>query len=270
MRYMKLLGIGLISLVVFGLVPGAKASIDRGAIQGTVTDQQKAVIPGARVVVKNVGTNVGASLTTNSQGFFLAPELVPGTYWVHVEASGFSSVDITEVTVTAGTTVTVDAEMKVGATTQRVEVVSTPALVENTASNFTTTLQQNYIQDIPLAGRDIQALVQLLPGITQSTGPSGSLFGFNSQFGGFPDPLHLLGSGISANGSQSGANAWYLDASLNGALGAENVVVNPSPDAVGEFNLVDNGLAAEWGRTSGAVVNVVLKSGTNQLHGDTY
>src|SRR5262249_29264301 len=108
------------------------------------------------------------------------------------------------------------------------------------------------------------------PGITQSSGPSGALFGFNSQFGGFPDPTHLLGSNISANGSQAGANAWYLDGSLNAALGAENIVVNPSPDAVLEFNVVNNGLAAEWGRTSGAVVNVVLKSGTNRLHGDLY
>jgi hypothetical protein len=108
-------------------------------------------------------------------------------------------------------------------------------------------------------------LVQLLPGITHSTGPSGSVFGFDSQFGGFPDPTHIVGSGISANGSQGGANAWYLDGTLNATLGPESVVVNPSPDAVAEFNVVNNGLAAEWSRTSGLVVNVVLKSGTNSF-----
>lgn len=270
MRYLKFAQIALALLAVISLATGARASIDRGAIQGTVTDPQKAVIPKAKVTVTNVDTNVQVSLLTNSQGFYLAQELVPGNYSVHVDSAGFAPMDVSGVAVTAGTTITIDAEMKVGASTQHVEVVSTAPLVENTASNFTTALQQDYIQDIPLAGRDIQALVQLLPGITQSTGPSGSLFGFNSQFGGFPDPLHIVGSGISANGSQSGANAWYLDGSVNAALGAENVVVNPSPDAVGEFNLVDNGLAAEYGRTSGAVVNVVLKSGTNRLHGDTY
>ena len=84
-------------------------------------------------------------------------------------------------------------------------------------------------------GRDIQTLVQLLPGVTQSVGPSGSVFGFDSQFGGFPDPTHIVGSGISVNGSQGGANAWYLDGTLNAILGPESVVVNPSPDAVGEF-----------------------------------
>ncbi len=246
------------------------ASIDRGAIQGTVTDQQGAMVPGAKVVVKNVETNVEVTLSTNTAGFYLAPELVPGKYVVRVSATGFSPLDIASVTVTAGTTTTADAQLKVGATTQTVEVTAAAPLVESTPSNFTTVLENRYVQEIPLQGRDIQALVQLMPGVTQSTGPSGSLFGFNSQFGGFPDPLHLVGSGISANGSQGGANAWYLDGSLNAALGPENVVVNPSPDAVTEFNLVDNGLAAEYGRTSGAVVNVVLRSGTNDVHGDIY
>ena len=101
-------------------------------------------------------------------------------------------------------------------------------------------------------------------------GPSGSVFGFNSQFGGFPDPTHIVGSGISVNGSQGGANAWYLDGTLNAIVGPESVVVNPAPDAVSEFAMLDNGLAAEWSRTSGAVINVVLKSGTNQFHGDAY
>jgi prepilin-type processing-associated H-X9-DG protein len=255
---------------VFLLATYALASIDRGVIQGTVTDPQGSVIPGATVVVKNVDRNTEVTLKTNSAGFFLAPELVPGKYLVHVEAPGFSSTDTANITVVAGGTATADTQLRVGQTTQRIEVSAAAPLVESTPSNFTTNIQQNYIQQVPLEGRDIQALVQLIPGITQSTGPSGSLFGFNSQFGGFPDPLHLVGSGISANGSQGGANAWYLDGSVNAALGAENVVVNPSPDAVSEFNVVDNGLAAEWGRTSGAVINVVLKSGTNQVHGNIY
>ncbi|HEV2492471.1 MAG TPA: TonB-dependent receptor [Terriglobia bacterium] len=246
------------------------ASLDRGAIQGTVTDPQGSVVPGAAVVVRNVDRNTEVKLTTNSAGFFLAPELVPGKYSVRVTAPGFAATQTANVAVVAGDTTTVDTQLRVGSTSQQIQVSAAAPLVEAAPSNFTTDIQQSYIQSIPLDGRDIQGLVQLIPGITQSTGPSGALFGFNSQFGGFPDPLHLVGSGISANGSQGGANAWYLDGSLNAALGAENVVVNPSPDAVAEFNLVDNGLAAEWGRTSGAVVNVVLKSGTNQVHGDLY
>jgi hypothetical protein len=193
---------------------GLWASIDRGIIQGTVSDQQGGVVPGATVVVKNVDTNVVTALTTNSAGFFHAPELVPGKYSVRVSATGFSPVDIANLIVTAGTTTVADAQLKVGATSQTIEVTASSALVETTSSNFSTGLETRYIQDIPLAGRDIQALVQLVPGVTQSTGPSSTLFGFDSQFGGFPDPLHIVGSGISANGSQGGANAWYLDGSL--------------------------------------------------------
>ena len=246
------------------------ASLDRGQIQGTVTDPQGGVVPGVAVVVTNVSTGVQVRLKTNSTGFYLAQELVPGKYTVHVGASGFSPEEITGLTVTAGTTTTADAALRVGATTQTVEVKGENPLVETTPSNFTTSLDRTYIENMPLQGRDIQTLVQLIPGVIQSSGPSGATFGFNSQYGGFPDPLHLVGSSISANGGQAGANSWYLEGASNATVGAESVVVNPSPDAVAEFNFVDNGLAAEYGRTSGAVVNVVLKSGTNKLHGDVY
>jgi len=246
------------------------ASLDRGEIQGTVTDPQGGVVPGAAVLVKNVSTGVETRLITNSVGFYLAQELVPGKYLVHFEMPGFSPLEIHEVVVNAGQTTTMDGQLKVGKATQNVEVTAAAPLVEPTPSNFTTMVAKNYIDNVPLQGRDIQTLVQLIPGVIQSAGPSGATFGFNSQFGGFPDPLHLVGSSISANGGQAGANSWYLEGAGNTTVGAESVVVNPSPDAVAEFNLVDNGLAAEYGRTSGAVVNVVLKSGTNDLHGDLY
>jgi len=246
------------------------ASLDRGQIQGTVTDPQGAVVPGVVVLVTNANTGVQTKLTTNTVGFYLALELVPGTYTVRFELAGFSPLEITGVLVAAGATATADGRMQVGSTSQHVEVKAEAPLVETTPSNFTTALDRNYIDNMPLPGRDIQTLVQLIPGVIQSAGPSGATFGFNSEFGGFPDPLHLTGSAISANGGQAGANAWYLEGVTNGTVGAQAVVVNPSPDAIGEFNFVDNGLAAEYGSTSGAVVNVVLKSGTNKLHGDIY
>jgi hypothetical protein len=247
-----------------------QASLDRGVIQGTVYDPQKAVMPGVKVWVKNVDTGVESQLTTNSVGFFLAPELVPGKYQVRFETSGFNALEINDVLVKAGTTTTADGEMKIGEPTQRIEVTSAPPLLETTSSNFSTGVSTRYMEDLPLQGRDIQTLVQLFPGVVQSSGPSGSVFGTNSQFGGFPDPLHMVGSSISSNGSQAGANAWFLEGSLNATVGAESTTVNPSPDAVQEFNLVQNSLAAEYGRTSGMVVNVVLKSGTNDLHGSVY
>ncbi|MFB3920893.1 MAG: carboxypeptidase regulatory-like domain-containing protein [Terriglobia bacterium] len=243
------------------------ASLDRGAIRGTVTDPQGAVVPGAKIVVRNADTGVAIDLVTNSAGFYLAAELVPGKYSVRIEAQGFSPLDIKDVAVGAGATVTTDAELKVGATAQSVEVSAQAQLVETTSSNFSSGVSRRYLDNLPLQGRDIQTLVQLFPGVVQSSGPSGAVFGSNSQFGGFPDPLHLVGSSVSSNGGQAGANAWFLEGALNATVGAEAATVNPSPDAVQEFNLVQNSLAAEYGRTSGMVVNVVLKSGTNELHG---
>ena len=189
-------------LLGLSLSAALQASIDRGVIQGTVTDPAGALVPGAKVVVKNVDTNVEVTLVTNAAGFYLAPELVPGRYTVRVESPGFVRLDVTNIVVTAGVTSQQDLTLRVGALTQSIEVTAAAPLVDSAPSNYTTSLQSRYIQDIPLQGRDIQTLVQLIPGVTQSTGPSGSLFGFDSQFGGFPDPQHLVGSGISANGGQ--------------------------------------------------------------------
>lgn len=244
--------------------------LNRGIIHGTVTDPSASPVPNATVTVTDTDTNVGVNAKTNSSGFYSVQDLVPGPYRVQFRASGFAHLDLNNVSVTAGTTTTVDGSMTVGNVEQTVNVTAQAAVIDSSASNFTTSIQQQLLDKVPLVGRDIQTAVQLLPGITQSVGPSGSNFGFDSQFGGFPDPTHIVGSGISVNGSQGGANAWYLDGTLNATLGPEAAVVNPSPDAVAEFNLVDNGLAAEWSRTSGAVVNVVLKSGTNSFHGNLY
>jgi Carboxypeptidase regulatory-like domain len=260
----------VVAAIAMVVTSNASGQLNRGQIRGTVTDPQGAVVPAVEVTVTNVSTGQASHVTTNSAGFYLVPDLVPGTYTVGFQATGFARLEITSVQVQAGTAVTVDGNMRLGQTAESVNVSATPPLIESTASNFSTSIQAELLDKVPILGRDVQNLVQLLPGVTQSVGPTGSSFGFDSQFGGFPDPTHIVGSGISANGSQGGANAWYLDGSLNAALGPESVVVNPSPDAVGEFNLVNNGLAAEWGRTSGAVVNIVLKSGTNEFHGSLY
>ncbi|MBZ5563916.1 MAG: carboxypeptidase-like regulatory domain-containing protein [Acidobacteriia bacterium] len=258
-----LLALAAILLLTMQLV----ASLDRGAIRGTVTDPQGGVVPGAKVVVRNVDTGVVANLVTNAAGVYLATDLVPGKYTIRLEAPGFRVFEISNVVVTANTTLTEDAQLAVGPATQSIEVHAQAELAQTTASNFSTGISQRYMENLPLQGRDIQTLVSLFPGVIQSSGPSGAVFGSNSQFGGFPDPLHLVGSSVSANGGQAGANAWFLEGALNATVGAEAATVNPSPDAVQEFNLVQNSLAAEYGRTSGMVVNVVLKSGTNQLHG---
>ena len=246
------------------------AQINRGAIEGIVTDPQGAVIAGVAIEITSVDTNITTRVTTNDTGYYRVIDLVPGKYRARFSFSGFSTLDMTDIDVPAGKVTRLDNQMKVDATRQTVEVRAETPLIESGASNFSTTLETKTINEVPLAGRDLQQLVFLVPGINNVGGPPGSNFGFNSQYGTFPDPTHVLGSDLAVNGGQGGANAWYLDGNLNLSSFAENIAVNPTPDAVAEFQAITNAFAAEYSRTGGGVFNVVLKSGTNELHGNAY
>src|SRR2546427_6351074 len=129
-------------LLGLSLSAALQASIDRGVIQGTVTDPAGALVPGAKVVVKNVDTNVEVTLVTNAAGFYLAPELVPGRYTVRAESPGFVRLDVTNIVVTAGVTSQQDLTLRVGALTQSIEVTAAAPLVDSTPSNYTTSLKR--------------------------------------------------------------------------------------------------------------------------------
>jgi hypothetical protein len=239
-------------------------------LEGVVTDPQGAVVPTVHVVVTSVDTNVSVATTTNSSGYYSVVDLVPGRYKATFTAQGFAPITLTDILVDAGKLMRQDVTLNLGASLQQVTVSAEVPLLETSASNFSTTLETRTVQEIPLQGRDLQQLVFLVPGVNSVAGPPGSNFGFDSQYGTFPDPMHRLGSDLSVNGGQGGANAWYLDGNLNLASFAENVAVNPSPDTVQEFQAITNAFSAEYSRTGGAVFNVVLRSGTNSLHGNVY
>ena len=246
------------------------AQLNRGAIEGTVTDPQGAAMSGVEVTITSIDTNVVTTTRTNNVGYYRAEALVPGTYRTHFEANGFTSLELTAIEVPAAQVIRVDAKLKVGSIKERIEVKANLPMLETDASNFSSTLQTDIIQNVPLAGRDLQQLTFLLPGVNNVGGPPGSNFGFDSSFGGFPDPTHLMGSAIAVNGGQSGANAWYLDGNLNMSSFGENIVVNPSPDSVSDFQVVTSAFSAEYSHTGGGVFSVVLKSGSNAFHGDIY
>ncbi len=257
-------------LTLFFSPTALRAQLNRSVIEGVVTDPRGAVVPGAEVIALSLDSNVSSPTRTNNTGYYRLPNLVPGRYQAHFTASGFAPLEVLEIELPAGQTVRVDAEMKLGTSHQLVQVTAEPPLLETAASNFSASVEERSIREIPLQGRDIQQLVYLLPGVANVAGPPGSNFGFNSQFGTFPDPTYMQGSDVAVNGGQGGANAWYLDGNLNLSGLAENVAVNPSPDSVAEFQVVSNGFAAEYGRTGGGVFSVVLRSGSNAVHGNIY
>ena len=261
---------GLLIALTLGTAAGLQAQLNSGIIQGVVTDQSAAAVANASVTITSVDTAVAAHVKTNPTGYYRAVDLTPGTYRVRIEAPGFNPVEVVDVQLLAGQEVRVDRQMELGTTRQTIEVTASQPLLETASANTSTTVESDIIQEIPLQGRDMQQLVYMLPGVQNDAGPPGSNFGFNSQFGIFPDPTYVQGSDVSVNGGQGGANAWYLDGSLNVSTLSENINVNPSPDAVSEFQAVTSDLAAQYGRTGGGVFNVVLKSGTNKLHGSVY
>jgi hypothetical protein len=244
--------------------------LNRGAIEGTTTDPQGGLVPGVEVTITSVDTALSQIAKTNTSGYYRVVDLIPGKYRAHFEARGFAPVDVTEIELPAGEVIKIDASLKLGTTRELVRVTAEAPLLETSASNFSTSLETRTVQEMPMQGRDLQQLIYLMPGVNPVSGPPGSNFGFNSEFGTFPDPTHVLGSDLSVNGGQGGANAWYLDGNLNLSSLAENIAVDPSPDAVQEFQAITNAFAAEYSRTGGAVFNVVLKSGSNTVHGNIY
>jgi hypothetical protein len=263
-------GSAVAAILIFSTASVLNAQINRGVIEGIVSDAQGAVVAGAQVEITAVDTNIVSRTTTNDSGYYRAVDLVPGKYRARFSFSGFSTIDMTDIDVPAGKVTRVDTQLRVDATRQTVEVKAEAPLIESSASNFSTTVETRTIQEVPLQGRDLQQLVFLIPGVNSVGGPPGSNFGFSSQFGTFPDPSNALGSNVAVNGGQGGANGWYLDGNLNLSNFAENVVINPTPDAVQEFQGITTGLGAEYSRTGGAVFSVVLKSGTNAYHGNAY
>jgi hypothetical protein len=263
-------GLAVATIVVFSTASVLNAQINRGVIEGIVSDAQGAIMAGVQVEITSLDTNVTARATTNDSGYYRVGDLIPGKYRVRFAYAGFSTNEISDIDIPAGKITRVDMQMRVDATRQTVEVKAEAAVIETGASNFGTTVETRTIQEVPLQGRDLQQLVFLIPGVNNVGGPPGSNFGFNSQFGTFPDPSNTLGSNVAVNGGQGGANGWYLDGNLNLSNFAENVVINPTPDAVQEFQAITSGLGAEYSRTGGGVFSVVLKSGTNSYHGDAY
>jgi len=263
----------LVALVFFlSLAPFAKAQaqLNRGVMEGIVTDPQGAVVAGVDVTITCLETNVSVTTKTNSAGYYRVVDLVPGRYRGHFELVGFAPLDINGIQVLAGQVQRVDTGLKMGATRQVVQVSAEAVVLQTAPTNASTTLESRAIADIPLSGRDLQQLVLLVPGVKSFGGPVGSLFGFNSQDGAFPDPTHVQGSDLSVNGGQGGANVWWLDGNYNISGIAQNMAVDPSPDSVAEFQTISNSFAAQYSGTGGGVFSVVLKSGTNKVHGDIY
>lgn len=223
-----------------------------GVIQGDVTDTTGAVIPNARVIITNVNTGEKDEVQTGSTGRFVRPFVRPGTYTVQVEVEGFRPVRQDEVKVDVGQTRELSFTLEVGALAQEVQVTAAPPPLDTSTSSIGQVIENKRIMDLPLNGRSAFALAQITPGVNPTGG------GSTPHMGGARNAL----SELQIDG--------VTDIAPNNNIGVNDRVYEPQVDAVEEFSVQINSLAAEYGRFAGGVINVVTKSGTNTLHGTAY
>lgn len=243
----------LILGLVFGMVWTTPASADNlyASIRGTVFDPSGAVVPDAQLTATNVATGISYKTTSSKDGLFSFVQLPIGDYSLKAEKSGFKSFTESHIHLDLDQIFNLKVGMELGVVSDTITVDANPAQVETTSMQLGTTVSGQQIVDIPLNGRNWTQLMQLQPGVQSSS----------DRFG---------AGAYSTNGSETQQNSFLINGTDSNDTSLNTPLVIPSPDAIGEFNLVTSTINPEYGRNSGAIVNAVIKSGTNQFHGDVF
>ncbi|MEJ2007050.1 MAG: carboxypeptidase regulatory-like domain-containing protein [Acidobacteriota bacterium] len=252
----------LLALVIVLFVPAFANGQGQGnaAISGTVTDPSGGVVPGATVIVTNVSTGVIRIVTTNPSGTFYVPSLFPSSYVVTATHSGFEKFS-ESVTLLADETRAIDIRLVVGSTAQSITVAATTALLNTISPVISQVIDRARVVGLPLDGRNAADLTLLVPGTTVASG-HGTTQGTTKQVPGTES--------ISVNGARPNQISYNLDGADNQDLLSNTNDPFPFPDAVQEFSVQTSNFSPQYGENSGAVVNVVSKSGTNHWHGDAF
>jgi hypothetical protein len=232
----------------------ARAQTITASLEGTVRDSSGAVIAGATARVINVATNAVVELKTNSEGRFLAPPLQPGTYSVTVEAAGFKKAQQKDLTLQVAQAARIEIVMEIGSQTEAITVSADAALLDATTSAVGQVVQRQTIVNLPLNQRNPFSLIMLVPGAVGTVGND------------------AVGGNFSVNGGRSGQNDILLDgvSSTPVSDNSNRLTIFPSVDAVQEFRVQTNNFSAEFGASGGGIINLIYKSGSNQLHGSAF
>lgn len=251
----------LLAVLALILTTTSYAQRDMGTITGTITDTQGGVVPNAKITITEVATGLTYEVQSGTDGNYIRPALKAGTYSITAEATGFRRVEQQNIVLIAGDRVGVNLVLTVGDVTQAIEVSAAAPLLQTESTTLGADLTSKGISELPLGGQRVFTyLARLSPGVLKSE----------------PGARDEVGGGFSANGVRSNGQNNFL---LNGVDNNVNVidflnqtafVVGPSVEAIGDMRILTNGYNAEYGRGAGGVVNVNLKSGTNQLHGVLY
>ena len=233
-----------------------------GAIAGVITDETGALVPGVTVDATNAATGQARSAVSGADGYYSMPQIAPGTYTVKATLSGFKAVTRPNIVVTVGDTSRVDVKLAVGGVQEDVTVTGQSPLVETAHATLGITIDQQKVVELPLNGRNFAQLGTLIPGVLA---PPIGLGGQNGDA--TPGGFGAATAAYNVNGMRNQSNSFLLDGTNNNDTFNTGFVMRPPPDAIQEFKIETHSYTAEFGRNAGAVVNVVTKSGSNELHG---
>lgn len=242
--------VGLTFVLAFAFAKVCNAQQLYARIRGQVLDQTRATIPGAQVSATNLGTNEIRKVTSQADGTYEFIDLPIGTYNLTVTKDGFQTYVATGITLVVNQIYVLNPTLQVGARATTVTVEAAKTQVETTSMQLGTTVEAPIIVDMPLNGRNWVQLQQMQTGVVASS--------------------DRFGSNYATNGSQSQQNSYLINGTDANDLPLNTPLIQPSPDAIAEFRMVTNTINPEYGRNSGAILNAVIKSGTNKFHGDAF
>lgn len=251
----------LVILLFAILAPATRAQIESGTFVGTVRDTSGGIMAGAAVTVTNIETNVAHKTTTNEQGDYTVSHLNPGLYSIAVEQVGFKTATQTNIKLDINQVVRFDVALVPGAVSEHIEVTAAEPLVESQTSSIGQVIEETQVHELPLNGRDFVQLAYLSPGVNE--GEVGAV-----QQGGIPENERGNGS-IHVNGLMATNNNFLLNGFDNNEQQIGFEILQPPVEAIDEFKVQTSNFGADIGK-GGAVVNVVIKSGTNNFHGSAF
>lgn len=262
-------GLAMFALLAWLIVTPApmQAQVAGAALSGTVSDASGASVAGAKVTIENLATGVTRDTTTDANGFYIAPNLLPGAYKITVTATGFATEVRKGITLSVGGQSTVNLALKVGGANEKVEVTEEAPVVQTTSSDISAVVNSTTVRELPLNGRSWTDLATLQPGVNHIDSAFNAAAGADRGERGF-------GSQLSISGGKPVQNNYRLDgvSVVDFANGAPGSVLGASlgVDAIQEFSVITTNYSADYGRTSGGVVNAITRSGTNTFHGTAF
>ncbi len=253
-RWSKLCLVFALSL----LIPASlSAQATGGRILGHVADSSGAVLPNVKITIVNDATGVSAGTQSNDNGEYAFPQVTVGSYHVEFDLAGFKKNVRRGVAVDLNQVVTLNMVMQIGAAQETVDVTSEAPLVDTASTQLGAIMDSKQVSTLPLNSRDTYQLLQLQPGV-QGVGGSDLFYGSNTA------------GAVSVNGGRGRSNNFSVNGGDGNDLFVNSPAIQPTPDSIEEFRVLSNTFDAEYGRNSGAVINVVTKSGTNAWHGSAY